>query len=122
MVQLKLNHATPKTIHCNSYGKLLAELCCRNDLILLNGRMKGDHVGQFTCQTYNGASVVDYTIVSSEVMREIKYFTVSEIPHFSHHCFLSFGLETESYFLLGTEKTLQLSPLPILCLLCGMML
>ena len=102
-----------KDNHCNSYGKLLAELCCGNDLILLNGRTKGDYIGQFTCQTYNGASVVDYTIVSSEVMREIKYFTVSEITHFSHHCFLSFGLKTESYLPLRTEKTLQLSSLPM---------
>ncbi len=103
-----------KDNHCNSYGKLLAELCCGNDFIILNGRTKDDYIGQFTCQTYNGASVVDYTIVSSEVMREIKYFTVSEIStQFSHHCFLSFGLETEPYLPLGTEKTLQLSPIPL---------
>jgi hypothetical protein len=102
-----------KDNHCNSYGKLLVELCCGNDLIILNGRTKGDYIGQFTCQTYNGASVVDYTIVSSEVVRKMKYFTVSEITQFSHHSFLSFGVETEPYLLLGTEKTLQLSPLPI---------
>ena len=33
--------------------------CCGNDLIILNSRTKGDYVGQYTCQTYNGASVVD---------------------------------------------------------------
>ncbi|CAB3984286.1 Hypothetical predicted protein [Paramuricea clavata] len=110
---IEIESRNSKDNHCNSYGKLLAELCCGNDLILLNGRTKGDYIGQFTCQTYNGASVVDYTIVSSEVMSEIKYFTVSEITHFSHHCFLSFGLETESYLPLRTEKTLQLSSLPM---------
>lgn len=80
-----------KDNHRNSYGKLLSELCCANNLIVLNGRMNGDYIGQFTCQTYNGASVVDYTIVSSEITMAIKYFTVSEITQFSHRCFLSFG-------------------------------
>ena len=75
---------------------MLSELCCANNLIVLSGRMKGDYIGQFTCQTYNGASVVDYTIVSSEIVMAIKYFTVSEITQFSHHCFLSFGLEIEA--------------------------
>ena len=30
-----------KDNHRNSYGKLLSELCCANNLIVLNGRMKG---------------------------------------------------------------------------------
>ena len=102
-----------KDCHCNSYGKLLAELCCGNDLIILNGRTKGDYIGQYTCQTYNGASVVDYTIVSSDLLKTVKYFTVSEITHFSHHCFLSFGLEIEYHLPRKMKKTLQLSPLPM---------
>ncbi len=57
--------------HVNAYGRLLIELCCGNELIVLNGRTKGDLIGQFTCQTYNGASVVDYAIVSTGIMQFI---------------------------------------------------
>jgi hypothetical protein len=78
----------------------------------LNGRTKGDLIGQFTCQTYNGASVVDYAIVSTGIMQSIHHLTVSEITEFSHHCSLSFALEVEPQAELETEETLQLSPLP----------
>ena len=37
-----------RDIQVNTYGKLLAELCCGNEMIVLNGRTKGDYIGQFT--------------------------------------------------------------------------
>ena len=81
-------------------------------MIGLNGRTKGDYIGQFTCQTYNGASVVDYAIVSADILQSIGYFTVSNLTEFSHHCFISFALEVEPR--LGEDKTetVQLLPLP----------
>ena len=76
----------------NSYGGSLAELCCGNDLVILNGRTIGDFLGQFTCNTYNGASVVDYAVASCNNLLLIKYFSVSVMTEFSD-CFL-FCLES----------------------------
>ena len=89
----------------------MAELCCGNDLVVLNGRTKGDLLGQFTCHTYNGASVVDYAIVSSHILPLINYFSVSDVTEFSHHCSLSFALEVEPRT--RPEDLLQLSSLPL---------
>ena len=77
----------------NWYGGSLAELCCGNDLVILNGRTIGDFLGQFTCNTYNGASVVDYAVASCNNLPLIKYFSVSVMREFSDHCFL-FCLES----------------------------
>ena len=43
---------------------------------ILNGRLFEDTVGNYTCLTHNGASVVDYHIVSSELFPFITYFKV----------------------------------------------
>jgi hypothetical protein len=43
-------------------GKELLDLC--NQLRILNGRVFGDIFGNYTCYTPNGASVVDYVLVS----------------------------------------------------------
>ena len=53
----------------NSYGRSLAELSCGNDLVILNGRTIEDFLGQFTCNTYNGASVVDNAVASCNNLR-----------------------------------------------------
>ena len=55
--------------------------------------MKGDSLGQFTCHTYNGASVVDYVAVSQNLFSNIPYFCVSDTSILSHHCSLSFSLK-----------------------------
>ncbi|CAB4022571.1 Hypothetical predicted protein [Paramuricea clavata] len=101
-----------RNIHINTYWKALAELCCGNELIILNGRMKGDYIGQFTCHTYNGASVVDYTMVSSEILQSIKHFSVSNTTEFLHHCFLSFALEAEPRLGVDKGETSELLLLP----------
>ena len=77
----------------NWYGGSLAELCCGNDLVILNGTTIGDFLGQFTCNTYNGASVVDYAAASCNNLPLIKYFSVSVMREFSDYCFL-FCLES----------------------------
>ena len=50
----------------------------------------GDFLGQFTCHTYNGASVVDYVIGSHDLQSSINNFSIGNINEFSHHCCLSF--------------------------------
>ncbi len=46
----------------NRHGKEVAHLCQTLGLYILNGRIKGDSCGQFTCSSNIGNSVVDYTI------------------------------------------------------------
>ena len=73
----EINSAVPIDKRCsrdlqvNSYGRSLLELCIGNNLFVLNGRTMGDFLGQFTCHTYNGASVVDYVIGSHDLQSSI---------------------------------------------------
>jgi hypothetical protein len=48
-------------------GKELLDLCISNQLSILNGRVLGDMFGNYTCYTPNGASVVDYVLVSENI-------------------------------------------------------
>jgi hypothetical protein len=49
-------------------GKTLNELCIHTGLRILNGRISGDFMGEFTCFTPNGSSVVDYFISSESLI------------------------------------------------------
>ena len=57
----------------NKYGRSLNEICISNDLYFLNRRTRGDNSG---CYKFNGASVVEYAIVSSCLLDKIFYFSV----------------------------------------------
>ena len=50
----------------------------------------GDFLGQFTCHTYNCASVVDYVIGSHDLQSSINNFSIGNFNEFSHHSCLSF--------------------------------
>jgi hypothetical protein len=65
--------------HPNKSGKLLTDLCKETGLRLLNGRTLGDLHGKYTCITYNGCSVVDYTLVSSSLLQGIGSFMVNNL-------------------------------------------
>ena len=94
--------------HVNSYGKSLVDLCIGNSLFALNGRTKGDLIGQFTCHTYNGASVVDYVIASYDLQASIINFTVDNVNEFSHHSCLSFVLRVK--FPKYSEANINMTP------------
>ena len=47
-------------------------------LRVLNGRTLGDLQGNYTCYTHIGASVVDYTIVSENALKNILHYKISE--------------------------------------------
>jgi hypothetical protein len=59
-------------------GKHLLNLCKESGLRILNGRTIGDLQGKHTCITYNGCSVVDYMLVSIELLYLLGYFEVNE--------------------------------------------
>ena len=49
----------------NKNGKKLIEMCKMSNLKILNGRMGRDRViGNYTCCTSRGKSVIDYVIAS----------------------------------------------------------
>ena len=58
----------------NNSGKHLLNVCKEAGLRILNGRTTCDLFGRPTCFTYNGCSLVDYTIVSNELLHSIDFF------------------------------------------------
>ena len=89
-------------------GKELLDFCIGNNLRILNGRMLGDSSGNFTCFNTHGQSVVDYAIVSDEVLRHIITFKVSSFNQLlsDAHCKLSFSL-LASYVDSGTYRSCE---------------
>ena len=59
-----------------------------NNLRILNGKLLGDSLGNFTCFNVHGQSVVDYVIASEEVLSHVLTFKVSSFNHFlsDTHC------------------------------------
>ena len=73
----------------NAYGKSLLKLCKSLGLSLANGRTPGDRLGNFTCFTPRGPSLVDFVIDDSNSIKLIKTMRVfatrvllSALPHF----------------------------------------
>ena len=88
----------------NKYGRSLIYLCASNNLCILNGRIQGDRFGKFTCHKSNGASVVDYAILSNTLLRKVVYFSVLPLSFLSCHCPISFAIKTNKFFL-DTNKS-----------------
>ncbi|CAG2212132.1 unnamed protein product [Mytilus edulis] len=84
-----------KKLDCR--GKDLCEFCISHQLRILNGRTLGDLNGNFTCYTPNGASVVDYSIVSESALDYILYFRVAEfVPTLSDcHCKIEWEMSAQ---------------------------
>ena len=55
----------------NAFGKKLSSTCKAFDFRVANGQCPGDQLGNFTCHTKNGASVVDLVITDSEIFEYI---------------------------------------------------
>ena len=54
-------------------------------------------VGDFTCTTSRGQNVVDYVLVSRDLLKMIETFEVGDPSILSDHSLISFSLRTESY-------------------------
>ncbi|CAG2223372.1 unnamed protein product [Mytilus edulis] len=63
-----------KDVHLSTRGKLLNDICVQTGLRILNGRTRGDFIGQLTCHNPRGSSVVDYFIVSEELLDKVAFF------------------------------------------------
>ena len=62
----------------NHFGEELLMLCRDFNLIICNGLDRWKKSGNFTCNTYNGASVVDYVIGSQSLAERIDEFKIGE--------------------------------------------
>ncbi|CAC5402490.1 unnamed protein product [Mytilus coruscus] len=72
--------------HNNNSGKLLLNMCKEIKIRILNDQTTGDLNSQPTCITYNGSSLVDYTLCTSEeLIDSIGYFVVHDFSSLSNH-------------------------------------
>lgn len=78
----------------DSRGKQLLDLCIASKLRILNGRTWGDLNGKYTCIKPMGNSIVDYVIMSENLLEDILFFHVHDfLSTLSDcHCKLTFGL------------------------------
>ena len=89
-VKMHLLHQT-----VNKYRRCLVNLCNSNNLSILNGRTGGDMLRKFTCYKSNGSSVIDYATVSSDLIKQVTYFSVLPLSVYSCHYPISFALKTK---------------------------
>ncbi|CAG2200969.1 unnamed protein product [Mytilus edulis] len=81
----------------DSRGRDLLDLCISNQIRILIGRVLGDTFGGLTCYTPNGASTVDYVLVSESILNQILYMRICNfIPTLSDcHCLLEWSLSAK---------------------------
>lgn len=92
-------------------GKNLNEICIQSGLRILNGRVQGDFIGQLTCFTPNGSSVVDYFISSESLMENISFFKVHKFfGELSDHCQISVMLKIDCRINNNINDKLQFAP------------
>lgn len=75
--------ATKDCNRYNSFGRSLINFCCSRDMRFLNGRFQ-DVSGNFTCFAADGASIVDYFVVSENLFHLVSYFDVIEYDLSDH--------------------------------------
>ena len=82
----------------NSHGSKLLGLCKSTGLRIVNGRFLGYSSDCYTCHNYVGKpSVIDYALVSDNLMKSIKLFHVEDPNLYSIHCPLFLVLKTISF-------------------------
>ena len=70
----------------NSHGKKIIHLCHTFDLKILNGRMIGDAIGNFTHLNSNkGESTIDYSICNKHMYECVENFMVLPLDELSDH-------------------------------------
>ena len=69
----------------NNHGKLLLQICKNCDLLILNGRKKGDSLGNVTFHGRNGVSTVDYIVCNQVLFQNIEFFIVKPPTSISDH-------------------------------------
>ena len=98
----------------NKRGEELVELCKSLNMVILNGRKVGDPWGKMTSHQHNGSAVVDYVLVSANLIRNVGNFIVGDFSAWvSDHCNLLYELNavhdipTEKEILSGVPKSFR---------------
>ena len=65
---------TSKDTTVNTQGRYLLDLCISSRIRIVNGRLDGDRHGNYTYYTSRGSSVIDYALVSADMLQEVLYF------------------------------------------------
>ena len=90
-------HSNKDTVIDNN-GRRLLDLCKSTGLLIGNGRLCADKdIGEFTCITPRGRSVVDYFLLSFSDFDYISDFIVCDPDEYSDHCALYICLNLISY-------------------------
>ena len=109
----------------DSRGKELLDFCVTHQLRILNGRTLGDLNGKYTCYTPNGASVVDYSIVSEGALDLVLYFKVTDFTPTLSNCHCRIEWEMSSDFCptndVIDESNLHRVPLRYMCMVRGLL-
>ena len=109
-IQIPLRRSLDCTL--NARGKELIELCVSSKLRIVNGRQIGDTLGYHTCHKWNGSSVVDYVIVSEELLGQVSNFKINDhLSDISDHCCISFCVKAQ-YGVCNDKTKGNLLPLP----------
>ena len=97
----------------NGFGNKLLDLCKNTRLRIANGRFFGDTTGKFTCYHYmNAPSVIDYMLVSQDLLKFVCNFCVEPLNPLSIHCMIRINLKfTYNRYDEGTN-TINLQSLP----------
>ena len=69
----------------NLRGRKLLDFGTEWNLTLLNGSIIGDARGSWTCQRYNGLSVIDYVLISHQLKSKMRSLEVLDFTEFSDH-------------------------------------
>ena len=70
----------------NAHGHLLLDFCRSTSLIMLNRRSGSDKdIGNFTCHTHRGNSLIDYVLVSKDLFTKVNTFDVEGPNILSDH-------------------------------------
>ena len=93
--------------HVNDLGKQLLEMCKSLDLRILNGRCKGDSLGQSTFHGNQCSSTVDYIIASHEILYLFETLVVRQPSPFSDHCQLITWINIDSSLLTNDEESFE---------------
>lgn len=77
----------------NSNGRLLLDFCKGTGLRIANGRVEKDaNIGECTYVGRNGSSLIDYILVSQNILDMFSSFHVCTPNIFSDHCEVKFSL------------------------------
>ena len=108
---IPISRNTMEMRNLNQNGKLLLDICKSIPLRILNGRTSGDLMGRFTrYPIYYGQnetnplpSVIDYALGNHDILRKIKYFSISDLTRYSDHCIIKLSV-WKTKFKIKTEN------------------